>query len=426
MGSAKSDGVNRAQEAITKALDSPLLNDNKIRGAKNVLLLIVYGDNEITIDEIGEINDYIQSEAKSNVNVFMGVGAEKGLGDSIEVTIVATGFNEEQQTQISTLENKKVIYNLEEEVESATRKHKVSPVAIPKKETPKIVHQLIEEEIDPITEKDATLTLFDLETENISKSENISGEDKIEVKVVEKEEKSTVIEEPVKKEDTTLQGFFGNDFSSVFSEMKKTFPKKPTVSDVEPKSEYANEEKEITLQDSQDFSNKTDVENLNTTIDEKVYFEEEETFVITPVIAEIEVYGAEKIEPIEDETKYVFDLPIGSKNTTNEITPNKNTEEIRYGLEDYDLEMENYVEHESNLINAKADDIHLKNEEEVEFKLEKRETKREVNPSNYEVLSDVSPMNSTIMELRKHTDKRRNKLKQYNHQFNDKTKQSID
>ena len=63
MGSAISSGSNRAQEAIMKALDSPLLNDNKITGAKNVLLLIVSGNEEITIDEIGEINNHIQEQA---------------------------------------------------------------------------------------------------------------------------------------------------------------------------------------------------------------------------------------------------------------------------------------------------------------------------------------------------------------------------
>ncbi|MCL4135856.1 UNVERIFIED_CONTAM: hypothetical protein GTU68_015366, partial [Idotea baltica] len=93
MGSAVATGQNRAQEAITKALDSPLLNDNKITGAKNVLLLIVSGTTEITIDEIGEINDYIQSEAKSNVDIIMGVGEDIELGESIAVTIIATGFN---------------------------------------------------------------------------------------------------------------------------------------------------------------------------------------------------------------------------------------------------------------------------------------------------------------------------------------------
>ena len=81
MGSSTSSGQNRAQEAITTALDSPLLNDNKITGAKNVLLLIVSGAQEITIDEIGEINDHIQAEAGYGANIIMGVGEDETLGE---------------------------------------------------------------------------------------------------------------------------------------------------------------------------------------------------------------------------------------------------------------------------------------------------------------------------------------------------------
>ena len=114
MGSATASGQNRAQEAITKALDSPLLNDNKINGAKNVLLLIVSGSVEITIDEIGEINDYIQSEAKSNVDIIMGVGDDAELGEAIAVTVIATGFNKEQQLEITSTETKKIVHDLED------------------------------------------------------------------------------------------------------------------------------------------------------------------------------------------------------------------------------------------------------------------------------------------------------------------------
>src|SRR5690554_7427220 len=118
MGSAEASGDNRAKEAIVSALDSPLLNDNKITGAKNVLLLIVSGDNEITIDEIGEINDHIQMEAGHNANIIMGVGEDSTLGDAVSVTIIATGFNAEQQKLIVNAgeENKnKIIHHLGEE-----------------------------------------------------------------------------------------------------------------------------------------------------------------------------------------------------------------------------------------------------------------------------------------------------------------------
>lgn len=114
MGSAFASGDNRAKDAIIAALDSPLLNDNKITGAKNVLLLIVSGAAEITIDEIGEINDHIQAEAGFNANIIMGVGEDEALGDSIAVTIIATGFNVEQQKEIVNAEPKKIIHSLEE------------------------------------------------------------------------------------------------------------------------------------------------------------------------------------------------------------------------------------------------------------------------------------------------------------------------
>lgn len=115
MGSAQSTGSNRAQEGILKALDSPLLNDNKISGAKNVLLLIVSGTEEITIDEIGEVNEHIQNEAGGVANIIMGVGEDEALGDAISITVIATGFDVEQQNEISNTEAKRIIHTLEEE-----------------------------------------------------------------------------------------------------------------------------------------------------------------------------------------------------------------------------------------------------------------------------------------------------------------------
>ncbi|AER40431.1 MAG: cell division protein FtsZ [Flavobacteriales bacterium] len=113
MGSAISIGENRAKEAVVQALDSPLLNDNKITGAKNVLLLIVSGKIEITIDEIGIISDYIQAEAGNNANIIMGIGEDENLEESISVTIVATGFPTEVQRAINH-EEKKIFHRLEE------------------------------------------------------------------------------------------------------------------------------------------------------------------------------------------------------------------------------------------------------------------------------------------------------------------------
>jgi len=169
MGSATAEGANRAQESIVKALDSPLLNDNKITGCKNVLLLIVSGEEEITIDEIGEINDFIQTEAGNNTNIIMGVGEDPSLGNSISVTIIATGFNSEQQHQIVNTEAKKIIHALEEEqplvqdltevkpAETIFDLPKTEDTSVTEEEAP-IIHHLLEED-----EEEVPTSIHDIE-----------------------------------------------------------------------------------------------------------------------------------------------------------------------------------------------------------------------------------------------------------------------
>ncbi len=149
MGSATASGSGRANEAIMKALDSPLLNDNKITGAKNVLLLIVSGSQEITIDEIGEINDHIQIEAGHGANIIMGVGEDDSLGDAIAVTVIATGFAMDQQDDIVNTESKKIIHTLEDEQKAVQELGATSTfVQSAKDEEPTIIkHQLNEEEV---------------------------------------------------------------------------------------------------------------------------------------------------------------------------------------------------------------------------------------------------------------------------------------
>ena len=117
MGSYSSSGDKRALNAVSNALDSPLLNDNRIDGAQNVLLLIVSGSNEVTIDEIGIINDYIQEKAGNNANIIMGIGDDQSLAEEITVTVIATGFDMKQQDEILHIEPKKTIYNLDDESE---------------------------------------------------------------------------------------------------------------------------------------------------------------------------------------------------------------------------------------------------------------------------------------------------------------------
>ncbi|WP_439128112.1 cell division protein FtsZ [Polaribacter sp.] len=164
MGSAKEEGKDRAKNAIVKALDSPLLNDNKITGAKNVLLLIVSGSNEVTLDEIGEINDFIQDEAGYDANIIMGIGEDEQLGEAISVTIVATGFAADQQSSITNTEVKKIVHTLEDE-QKATYNFEEKTISkaptleqpIAKNDEEKIVHTLedfkTEEEVKPSTPK---------------------------------------------------------------------------------------------------------------------------------------------------------------------------------------------------------------------------------------------------------------------------------
>jgi cell division protein FtsZ len=205
MGSSTASGTNRASEAIMKALDSPLLNDNKISGAKNVLLLIVSGSQEITIDEIGEINDHIQTEAGYGANIIMGVGEDESLEESISVTIIATGFNVDQQDEISNTEVKKVVHSLEDD---QSMKHDLSnqkdpaiirPDIILEQENNKIVHTLdLETEVEP--EMDLISTSEMIRNMNVIYDEvlaNVDEEDFIisEVKAPIEESQDDVYEE---------------------------------------------------------------------------------------------------------------------------------------------------------------------------------------------------------------------------------------
>lgn len=115
MGSAQAEGENRAHTAVSKALSSPLLNDNDIKGAKYVLLNITYGDKEVLMDEIMEITDYIQDEAGSTADVIWGHAKDEELGEQLSVTIIATGFNISPDTGLPQKQPEKVRMNLEDE-----------------------------------------------------------------------------------------------------------------------------------------------------------------------------------------------------------------------------------------------------------------------------------------------------------------------
>ncbi|PTM09570.1 MAG: cell division protein FtsZ [Bacteroidetes bacterium] len=306
MGSSTTSGTNRASEAIMKALDSPLLNDNKIAGAKNVLLLIVSGSKEITIDEIGEINDHIQTEAGYGANIIMGVGEDETLQESISVTIIATGFNVDQQDEISNTEVKKVVHSLEDD---QTLKQKLSnerdpaiirPDIILEKEDQKIVHSLDMED-DVIPEMDLISTTEMIKNMNVIYDEvlaNVNEEDFIinEVKAPIEESQDEVYEEeqimltfdlplttPVSKKTETNKEEKKVLFSLDESEEVKQMPVKDyieliTVTEANEKGEtrYAMDDY-IMLESSMNKGENEKKQDVLTEIEDDIVFEKKVT-----------------------------------------------------------------------------------------------------------------------------------------------------
>ncbi len=93
MGTGISKGANRAEEAVNIAMNSPLLNNNDIRGARNILLNITSGTQEATMDEVGKITDFVQNRAGFDADLIWGNGKDEALGEELSVTIIATGFS---------------------------------------------------------------------------------------------------------------------------------------------------------------------------------------------------------------------------------------------------------------------------------------------------------------------------------------------
>ncbi|MDP3433199.1 MAG: cell division protein FtsZ [Bacteroidota bacterium] len=118
MGTGVASGVNRALIAVEEALNSPLLNNNDILGARNILLNITSGSEEITMDEIGEITDFIQEKAGNSADLIWGNGVDEELGDKISVTIIATGFSTSSIPEMAMNQNQEKTYHtLSDEVQ---------------------------------------------------------------------------------------------------------------------------------------------------------------------------------------------------------------------------------------------------------------------------------------------------------------------
>lgn len=116
MGSASAEGESRAIRAVEQAMSSPLLNDSNIKGARYVLVNVTCGEDEITMDELGEITDYIQDEAGMTAEVIKGYGVDMSLGGKVNVTIIATGFNSKADVgiQIERAPEKRVFSLMDE------------------------------------------------------------------------------------------------------------------------------------------------------------------------------------------------------------------------------------------------------------------------------------------------------------------------
>ena len=378
MGSSTATGDNRAKDAIISALDSPLLDDNKISGAKNVLLLIVSGSSEITIDEIGEINDHIQSEAGHGANIIMGVGEDETLGEAIAVTIIATGFNVEQQNGIVNTETKKIIHSLDGE-------HKLERDLTNK---PVEVFTAIN---TPVTEVKEEKIVFEL------------IEDELEVKTPEVIDSNA--SEQAEQTFTAVASIDENELIAMnhfIRNLDVTFEIVSPINDI-------------------DFKVTTPEVNEMKVVEPIIEKEEEQiTFSFDmPAMPTFErVEQVEKIEAVE-ETKIVFDL----SESVNEIVVNEPvqfvpvTELNEGGIIKYSLE--EYMELENDLLNSKPSAATIVEEpiaEELNITM-KVETTEKPNAivSHFE---DISPVEMTIEETLKHrADDRRKKLKEFNYKF---------
>ncbi|TRX71873.1 cell division protein FtsZ [Carboxylicivirga sp. M1479] len=119
MGSAYAEGETRALDAIQASLESPLLNNNEIQGARNILLNITSGIDEVTMDEVGEVTDYVQEVVGDNASIIWGTGTDETLGKQVCVTIIATGFVSEQliEHRVKKNQDKVTRFSLDEEGE---------------------------------------------------------------------------------------------------------------------------------------------------------------------------------------------------------------------------------------------------------------------------------------------------------------------
>jgi len=170
MGSALGRGNNRAIEAVTEALNSPLLSDNDIKGARNILFSVTYGKNaEISMDELAEITDYIMEEVGENTDLFWGHGFDDNLEDELQVTIVATGFNQRGKQEGYTEQDvKKINFDNSALHESSNYKEEEEVVDYMDMKLKKV---------EPLSSQTESVEKFSLQDEPIVKKVNLNMND---------------------------------------------------------------------------------------------------------------------------------------------------------------------------------------------------------------------------------------------------------
>ena len=337
MGSSITSGSNRANEAVIKALDSPLLNDNKIEGSKNVLLLIVSGTEEITIDEIGEINEYIQNETGNSANIIMGVGEDLELGNNISVTVIATGFGDEKQKSLVSSETKKVVYKLDQD-------HPFEKSLMNKDELNHLTHES-DEIVEDKLNNESQQKKIESEINEILRNIDISYE------VVEPETKDFIINdielheiEYVESEINTSKeyptdisfGLFSSDNYSINHPEKKEFNLNDNHIDeenitkpneiVEPEHNHVNEENEIDFNDIPDseLSNieEDEIQFIKLDLDEDV----SEDIEIQDHIHENE----DKLDNEVEISENLFDKPLDTDLDNENLIRRENLKQFNY------------------------------------------------------------------------------------------------
>lgn len=138
MGAAIAQGENRAIKAVENALSSPLLNDNDIKGARFILLNMEFGSEEITMDEIADITDYIQEEAGSTADIIWGYGQNEEMGDGLSVTLIATGFDlsDAHKNDVLPEANRKKVHTLDDPQPTAMANP--TPTPAPQQKAPEV------------------------------------------------------------------------------------------------------------------------------------------------------------------------------------------------------------------------------------------------------------------------------------------------